>query len=161
MTLLRAIARPMLASTFVAGGAMTLRRPDASAAKAQPVADLVQSFIPGTRISATSLVRLDAAVHVAAGLALATGRMPRTAAFVLAATMPATTATGHRFWEEPDPVARRNQFLHFLKNASMTGGLLMSTLDPEPGKPWLGARAKRSAIAAKDSLVEQVDELRR
>lgn len=151
----------MLASMFVAGGAMALRRPDALVAKAQPIADVLRKVAPQAQLSPKNVVRLNAAVHVAAGTALATGHLPRTSALVLAATMPVTTVSGHPFWNETDPVARRNQFTHFLKNVSLTGGLLMSTLDPEPHKPWLGTRAKNTAVAAKDSLVDHVDDLRK
>src|SRR5690606_39979941 len=51
--------------------------------------------------------------------------------------LPATTVSGHQFWKETDPDARRNQLIHFLKNVSITGGLLMSTLDPKPHKRWI------------------------
>lgn len=160
MTLLRSVARPMLATMFVTGGAMALRKPDALAAKAQPVADVLRKVAPQASLSARSLVRLNAAVQVAAGAALATGHLPRTSALVLAATMPATTVSGHPFWNETDPVARRNQRTHFLKNVSLTGGLLLSTLDPEPHKPWLGTRARRTAVAAKGSIAGQLEDLR-
>lgn len=160
MTLLRVVARPMLATMFVAGGAMALRKPEALAGKAQPIADALHQVVPQVNLSARNLIRLNGAVHVGAGVALASGRMPRTSALVLAATMPATTVAGHPFWNETDPVAKRNQFVHFLKNVSMTGGLLLSTLDPEPHKPWLGTRAKNTAVAAKDSIVDQIDDLR-
>ena len=36
-----------------------------------------------------------------------------------------TTAAGHRFWEETDPEARANQQIHFFKNLSMLGGLIL------------------------------------
>ncbi|MFS0886779.1 DoxX family protein [Aeromicrobium sp. 179-A 4D2 NHS] len=160
MTLLRAVARPMLATMFVTGGAMALRKPDALAAKAQPVADALRRIAPGARLTPTNVVRLNAAVHIAAGTALATGHLPRTSALVLAATMPATTVSGHPFWNETDPVARRNQRTHFLKNVSLTGGLLLSTLDPEPSKPWLGRRAARTAVAAKDGIAGRLEGLR-
>ncbi|MCD9154887.1 DoxX family protein [Aeromicrobium duanguangcaii] len=160
MTLLRAVARPMLATMFISGGVMALRKPDALAAKAQPVTDVLRKVAPQVPLSAKNLVRLNGVVHVAAGATLATGRLPRTSALVLAATMPATTVTGHPFWNETDPVARRNQFTHFMKNISLTGGLLLSTLDPDPHKPWLGSRAAHRAVAAKDTVVDQISDLR-
>lgn len=160
MTLLRTVARPMLATMFVSGGAMALRKPDALAVKAQPVADVLHKLAPRARISTRNLVRLNALVQITAGACLATGRMPRTSAIVLAATMPATTVSGHPFWNETDPVAKRNQRTHFLKNVSLTGGLLLSTLDPEPHKPWLGRRAKNTAVAATHNVVESIEGLR-
>ncbi|WP_293786547.1 DoxX family protein [uncultured Aeromicrobium sp.] len=158
MTLLRTVARPMLASMFLYGGTMALRNAPAMAPKAQPLADKLQKVIPSA--DAVTLTRVNAAVHVAAGLSLATGHFPRASALAIAATMPATTATGHQFWKETDPDARRNQTIHFMKNVSMTGGLLLSALDPDPHKKWIGARAKKKVAAAGHAIADQVDELR-
>lgn len=55
---------------------------------------------------------------------------------------------GHRYWEETDPGARANQRIHFLKNVSMTGGLLMATLDRDPHRRSLGRRTKEQVAAA-------------
>ncbi|MGH7316915.1 MAG: hypothetical protein ACREJS_11700, partial [Candidatus Rokuibacteriota bacterium] len=57
---------------------------------------------------------------------LATGKITRLAADILAATLVPSTAAGHRFWEEDDPAVRANQRVHFLKNVSMMGGLLLA-----------------------------------
>lgn len=160
MTLLRTIARPMLASMFVYGGSMAFRNAQAMAPKVQPVADTVQKVLP-VQLTATQLAQANAATHVVAGLGLATGRFPRLSALTLAATMPATTVTGHQFWKESDPDARRNQLIHFLKNVSITGGLLMSTLDPKPHKRWIGARARKKVVGASHAVADRVDELRR
>ena len=46
MTLLRAVARPMLASMFISGGVMALRKPGAIAHKVQPVADVLRKVAP-------------------------------------------------------------------------------------------------------------------
>lgn len=142
----------MIASLFVVGGAAAIKNPALRATKAQPAADLVKKLAPDTPLDATTLVRLNGAVHVAAGLALATGRMPRLSAAMLAATMAPTTITGHRFWEETDPAARTNQTMHFLKNMAITGGLLMSTLDPEPHKKFIGRRAKDKVVEASETV---------
>ena len=74
-----------------------------------------------------TLVRINGAAQLLAGLALATGRAPRLSATVLAATLVPTTAAGHRFWEESDKRrAPAQQRLHFFKNVSMLGGLLIA-----------------------------------
>ena len=75
---------------------------------------------------------------------LATGRMPRISSAVLAATLVPTTAAGHRFWEETDPQKKAMQRVHFFKNASMLGGLLLAGIDTE-GKPGVAWRARRAA----------------
>jgi putative oxidoreductase len=153
MTVLRTVARPMLASMFVYGGANSLRNASAMAPKAQPVADLLHKVAPDVKVSDANLVRLNGAIHVAAGTALATGHVPRLSALVLAGSLVPTTAVGHPFWNQGDPAARKNQTIHFLKNVSMIGGLLMATLDPDPHKKFIGRRAK-------DKVHEGIEHLR-
>ncbi|TXL61305.1 DoxX family protein [Aeromicrobium terrae] len=154
MTLLRSVARPMLASMFVYGGVNALRNASAMAPKAQPVADLITKAAPDApTISAANLVRANGAIHVVAGTALATGRLPRLSALVLAGTLVPTTAMGHQFWDQDDPAAAQNQRIHFTKNLSMIGGLLMATLDPDPHKKILPRRAK-------DKVAEGIEHLK-
>ena len=156
MTVTRLLARPMLASMFVVGGINSLKNAEAMGPAAQPVADkfvpLVQKAVPQAPIPTdpVTLVRLNAVAHIVAGAALATGRAPRLSATVLAASLVPTTMAGHRFWEESDPAAKSNQKVHFFKNVSMMGGLLLAGVDTE-GKPGLAWRARR---AAKDTKRE-------
>lgn len=150
MTVTRLLARPMLASMFVVGGINALKNTKASAERAKPVTDKVvpamQKAAPSVPIptDAETLVRVNAGVQIAAALAFATGRMPRVSALTLAASLVPTTAAGHRYWEESDPTARGNQKVHFFKNVSMFGGLLIAAVDTE-GRPGLAWRAKRAA----------------
>jgi uncharacterized membrane protein YphA (DoxX/SURF4 family) len=76
--------------------------------------------------------------------------VPRIAALVLAGSLVPTTAAGHRFWEEKDKTQRANQLIHFTKNVSMFGGLLLASVDTE-GKPGLAWRAKNAAGSARRS----------
>src|SRR5690606_26907429 len=114
MTITRLIARPMLASIFVVGGVNALRYTDAHAVKARKVTDkvvpLAQRAAP-IPPDAAALVRITAVAQFAAAAALATGRVPRISAGVLAATLDPTTLAGHAFWEESDPEARNTQRL--------------------------------------------------
>lgn len=150
----------MLASMFVYGGALALKSPGPRAAKAQPTADLIKKVAPELPVNGSNLTRLNGAVQLVGGLALATGRLPRVAAFALAATLPPTTLAGHAYWNETDPAARANQRIHFLKNVSMAGGLLMATLDPDPHKKFIGRRAKDRISEAASSVSDQLDHLR-
>lgn len=140
----------MLATMFVYGGINALRNPDAMAKRAQPVTDRIAGFAervaPDLPIptDAKTMVRINAAVHIGAGLALATGRAPRLAALVLAGTLVPTTFAGHAFWAEAEPAARKAQSVHFAKNITMLGGLLTAAADTG-GKPGLAWRARRAA----------------
>src|SRR5688500_13607878 len=160
MTLLRSVARPLLASMFFYGGVNSILNAKTMAPKAEPAADLLHKVAPDIQISPANLVRANGALHVTAATAVATGHVPRISSFVLAASLVPTTAMTHQFWNESDPVARQNQRIHFLKNLSMMGGLLMATLDPDPHKKFIGRRAKDKVVEAKDKVSEGIDQLR-
>lgn len=143
MPLVRRLARPLLAAEFIVGGADTLRNPEPRAKIAAPVAQKIAAALPiQLPDDPVQLVRMDAAVKVGAGLLLGSGRQPRLAALVLAASLIPTTYAGHRFWEHDDPAQRANQRNHFLKNVSMLGGLLLAAVDTE-GRPSVGYRARK------------------
>ncbi|MEU6888760.1 DoxX family protein [Streptomyces viridosporus] len=144
MSLLRVVGRPMLASMFVAGGLESVRHPQHVAPAAEPVVRPVADRVPLLPDSTEQSVRLNGAVQVAAGLLLATGRMPRSAALALAVTLVPTTLAGHRFWEEEDPEQRVQQRIHFLKNLAMLGGLLIAAGDTG-GAPSLLWRSRHAA----------------
>ena len=149
MTLVRLVARPLLASMFVYGGVNALRNAEKTAQRAKPVtdrmtatADKLAPNLPFPHNEKT-LVRINAGAQIAAGLAVATGRVPRLSATVLAASLVPSTAANHRFWEESDRTTRANQRLHFVKNLSMLGGLLVATVDTE-GKPGVAWRTRHA-----------------
>jgi len=150
MPVIRAIARPLLASMFVVGGVDALTHPDAKAPIAEPLAGKIVAKVPQIK-STKQLVQLDAAVKVVAGSLLALGKFPRLSSLALATSVVPTTLAGHRFWEERDPQTRNLQKIQFFKNVSMLGGLLISAVDTG-GKPDLIWRAGH----AKDALVEKV-----
>lgn len=154
MTVSRLLARPMLASIFVVGSVNALRNAPALATKAAPV---TERLVPILRKAAptlpipqdpATLVRLNAGVQLLAAGALATGRAPRLSAAVLAASMVPTTVAGHRFWEVDDTQARAQQQLHFFKNVSVLGGLVIAAGDTD-GKPGVAWRARRVAKDAR------------
>ena len=146
MTLARHLTRPMLASIFVTGGIDTLRNPAARVEMAGDLATEVADALPlDLPDDPESLVKLDAAAKVVGGLMLASGgKLARPGALICAASLVPTTFAAHRFWEETDPKAKAQQQIHFMKNLSLLGGLLIAALDTggRPSVPW---RAKRRA----------------
>ncbi|WP_063748959.1 DoxX family protein [Streptomyces sp. NRRL B-24484] len=132
MTVVRICARPLLASMFIAGGADAVRRPERLAPAARPVVDAL-SDLPGVPSRTVNAVRLNGGVQAASGLMLAAGKLPRLSAAVLACTLLPVTWAGHRFWEAEDEGERAQQRIHFLKNLSMLGGLLMAAAANEDG----------------------------
>ena len=154
MAISRVIARPMLASMFLVGGFSAVKNPDKLAPRAQAVTDrlvpLLQRRVPQLPSDPATLVRLNGGVQLVAGAALATGRAPRLSAAALALSLVPTTAAGHRFWEESDPAEKSQQRLHFFKNVSMLGGLIIASGDTE-GRPGVAWRTRR---AVKDTRRE-------
>ena len=154
MTLTRRLARPLLAATFISGGIEQLRDPHPETEIAEPVAPPVARALPvNLPEDPEQLVRIDGAMKLVGGLMLATGRLPRIAALVLATNLIPTTLAGHRFWEETDRHSRAAQQQHFLKNLGLLGGLMLAAVDTE-GRPSLGWRARRAAHVAQERASE-------
>jgi putative oxidoreductase len=115
----RSLARPLLASMFVAGGVDALRNPGPR----------VEQVRDAGLAEPERLVQVNGATQLFGGVALATGRLPRLASLALAGTLVPTTYVGHAFWKETDPDAKKLQQISFLKNVSMLGGLLLAAAD--------------------------------
>lgn len=157
---MRRIARPLLAAEFIYGGLDSLRNPGPRVEAARPVLDRLSGplHLPD---DPELIIRANGAVMAGAGLLLATGRLPRLAGALLAATMVPTTWAGHPFWQEKDPATRRQQRVQFLKNMGLLGGVLLAAVDTEgrPGLAWRGRAASRRATekarrAARDTRRE-------
>ena len=166
---MRSIARPLLSSVFVMQGLNAVRNPEPLVPRAKPVADrivpLVKKVAPpqiGDHVpeDTKNLVRLNGAAQVVGGLALATGNARRLGASLLAASLVPTTLAGHRWWEIEDPTLRNQQRIHFMKNLSLFGGLLLAAVDTEgqPGLAWRathGTRVARREAARKAQLAKR------
>lgn len=154
----------MLSGIFVLSGARAVANPQAFVAQAKPVADRVGPLLkkahPRLPSDAASLVRLNGAAHVVAGLLLATGHVTRPAAATLAGTLIPTTLAGHRFWRMDDPDERAMHRIHFLKNLAMFGGLLLAAADTQ-GKPGLGWRTSHAIGTGRRSVRRAVRTARR
>ena len=158
--LVRRIARPLLASSFIFGGIDTLRNPQAKVPGARPVVEKVteqadkQLPVQVPR-DVEQWVRIDAGVKVGAGTLFALGKFPRLSALLLAGSIVPTTLAGHRFWEA-DGATKQQQLIHFLKNLGLLGGLLIAAVDTE-GRPSVGYRARRAARKAADSTERSLE----
>lgn len=143
MSLVRRIARPMLAAIFVSGGIDQLRHPGAKVGSAS---SLLDKAIPalGLPDDKEMLVRANGATMVAAGAMMATGHLPRLGGLLAAASLAPTTVAGHSFWEKSDPTERKMHRTQFLKNLAIIGGVLMVAADTEgrPGLAWRASHAK-------------------
>src|SRR5262245_38500895 len=101
MAVSRRMARPLLASMFVLGGADALMNPESKTEPAKSVGPKVAAPL-GLPEDPKTLVKINGAVQLGAGALLALGKLPRLASLVLAASLVPTTLAGHRFWDETD-----------------------------------------------------------
>lgn len=147
MTMIRRIARPMLASVFVASGLDGLLHP---AARAQMAAPLVKTLTGPLNLpnDPELIVRANSATMLAAGTMLGLGKLPRVASLALACSLVPTTYTSHAFWTIKDPATRAQQRAHFLKNVGLLGGVLLASVDTA-GKPGLAYRTKHAKSEAR------------
>ncbi len=141
----------MLAAAFISQGVDSLRRPMSAADAARPtlvglrkLPEPVSSRVPE---SPESFARVTAAAQVGGGLLLASGRLPRLASAMLAATVLPANLGSHMFWSESDPVAKTRQRREFMIDLSLLGGLMIASVDTA-GKPSLGRRAARRVSEA-------------
>ncbi|UGT44720.1 DoxX family membrane protein [Nocardia yamanashiensis] len=154
--LIRRIARPLLASAFIADGLTTLANPEPRTKMAATLVQhgerrLPEQYAAKLPSDPGQVVRVNAMVQVGAAALLAFGRVPRIASTVLAATLVPATAIEHNFWDEPDPERRAVKRLGFIKDVSLLGGLMIAASDTA-GKPSLAWRGKRAAAKVSASL---------
>lgn len=161
MGLFRAVARPMLSAIFVTSGVDQVSDPESHVPAAKDVTEPFQEAAEGAipqvaDAETTQLIQLNGLVQVIGGLLLAAGKLPRLSALLLAGSLVPTTLAGHRFWEEDDPQAKQQQKIHFFKNVSLLGGLLIATMDREgePSLTWKGGHAVDHAKLATEHAKE-------
>lgn len=154
MSLVRLVARPLLASKFIVDGVDHVRHPGV---RTDAVAPLVDKLAERTQVpnDAELFVRANGAAMAGAGVLLAIGKMQRLSALVLATTALPATFGDHAFWSETDPDVKRAKRKEFLTNLGLIGGVLIAAVDTQgrPGLAWRGEHAvkdaKRSAKRAK------------
>ena len=125
LSLVSVIGRRLLAAPFLYIGLGAVRRPGPMAEAAAPMLDRLSGPLHLPK-DPEVLVRANGVLWLSAGGLLAASRLPRLAATVLAVSVLPTTWVAHPFWREPDPVLRRQQRAHFVKNIGLLGGTLLA-----------------------------------
>lgn len=168
MTLLRAGYRTMLASYFISSGVKAVRHPEKLVPVAEPLAEklvpMVKKYVPDEVAGfvpedTKTLVRLNGAIQIVGGLALATGRGRRVGALLLAGTLLPSTLAKYPFWNQTGEQAADSRSL-FLQNVSLLGGVLLASRDTE-GKPGIAWRAQAGGHAIARSTGKATKKLTR
>lgn len=147
MSLVRLVARPMLGAIFITGGLDSLRHPGRRTEVAAPLISKIAQAT-GLPDDPELMVRANGATMAIAGAMLATGRLPRVAGGLLAASLVPTTYAGHPFWTQTDPGKRKQESINFQKNVGLLGAVLLAAVDTS-GKPGLAWRARNTATTAR------------
>jgi uncharacterized membrane protein YphA (DoxX/SURF4 family) len=141
MTVVRRLARPLLAATFVASGADQLRNARKTADQLQPMLQKDGSFVPqASAVTGNEMLvaRAIGAVQVGAGILLAAGKFPRLAALVLAKMAAVNALVEFRNADSSTPEGRRLRRGQLLKNLGLVGAALLAAVDTagQPGLAW-------------------------
>lgn len=149
---LRALARPLLASWFVYAGVESILEPETRAKRSAPVVEPVLEEIGLTDVSTEDLVKAHGLATVAAATTLALSRSPRTSAVALAGLAAVTVAAGRPFWLETDEDKRKAELEQFLKNVALLGGVLVASTAGHSARHK--ARVKAKKVKAKEKAAE-------
>ncbi|WP_163512364.1 DoxX family membrane protein [Fodinicola acaciae] len=152
MSVVRRIARPLLAAAVINEGVTALRSKEAAAELAEGFGARLARPLGIEETHTDVVVRANAGVQIAGGLLLATGRFPRLAAAALALSLAGTTIARDSFWaaQSQDVPAKQARFVADL---GLLGGVLLAAVDTA-GRPSVGWRARRAARKAADKASE-------
>ena len=145
MSLVRRIARPLLAAPFILEGVRTAKNPEREiavvpAAFAQVDKALENSSAPSF-VDSRMIVRATGVVAAGAGVLYATNRAPRLSAALLLAATSVGLANRKRIWELTGE-ERMNELQSILTDAGLLGGVLLAVVDTD-GTPSLGYRVNK------------------
>ena len=163
MSVLRFVARSMLASYFVLNGVRALARPEDLAPATAPIAEKLmpklsaalpesaRAFVP---TDATGLVKLNGLLQIVGGASLATGFFRRIGAGVLAVTTVPNLLAANPLTKGPGQAAAQAEFG---TNVALLGGVLLAAQDTE-GKPTLAWRLRtQRELLAKDAAKRKAE----
>lgn len=158
--LLRHLARPMLASWFVYDGLQAALKPAEHVRAARSGVELVEKSAgieaPLSEKQVATLVRAHGAATAVAGLFLAVGKAPRTAALTLAALTVPLAVVNQPFTSGEATRAERTR--KFVANVGAIGAALIAGADYEgrPGVQWRLEKARHDLALAKQAKQEAV-----
>lgn len=151
MSIVRFVARPLLASSYIASGVDRLRNSEDTAAQLRPALQQIGSAVPSAK-SITSNEKLVAKVvggaQVGAGVLLGIGKLTRLAALVLVGSSALNAIVEFRSADTSTKEGRTDRRNQLLKNVSLIGAVLLAAVDTD-GRPSLAWRAEHFAHDAR------------
>lgn len=161
MSLIRLIARPMLATSFVASGVARLKNSSTTGEQLRPTLERIESLVPsinGLASQEATVAKVVGGTQVGAGALLAIGKFPRLSSALLALTAILTSIAEFKNADASTKEGRANRLSALLKNISLIGGVLVAAVDRN-GKPSLAWRAEHLAKDSKKNFTKTGDNL--
>lgn len=159
MSFVRFLARPMLASSFVLAGMDKLKNADDTATQLSPLLRRAAESLP-FQTNEKVLARVIGGTQVGAGVCLALGKASRLAATVLAVISGLNAYVEWRSADISSKQGRDARRKQLLKNVSLTGGVLLASVDTA-GKPSLAWRAEHLAADARKTTAHLAADARK
>ncbi|WP_347107844.1 DoxX family membrane protein [Paenarthrobacter sp. S56] len=154
MSVIRFLARPMLATSFVITGLDKLKNADDTARQLSPVLRRASESLP-FKTDEKVLARVIGGAQLGAGALLGLGKLSRLAATVLALTSALNTYVEWRSADISTKEGRSDRKAQLLKNITLTGGVLLASVDTA-GRPSLAWRAEHLAADARKVTGKQI-----
>lgn len=150
--MIRKLARPMIASVYIADGADIVMNTQAHVESTQTVTSNLRSLLPRQYAAfipkdPETVAKAVGGTKIGAGSLLALGKAPRLSAALLALLALPTLITRNAFWSADSREEKVQRRQGFLTNLALIGGLAITSLDTE-GKPGLKWRAGHAAKVA-------------
>lgn len=162
--MIRKIARPMLASVYIADGVDTLTNTQAHVDSTESVLKKVNAVLPRQYAAYIPndpklVARAVGGTKVGAGSLLAIGKAPRLSAGALALTAIPTILGRHAFWETQDAKEKSARRSGFLTSIALLGGLGITAMDTQgkPGLRWRTSHAVQAALPGKSDTEAALD----
>lgn len=144
MSIVRRLARPLLATGYVAGGVEAFRNSSAAAEKLDPVLKQVEQVLPQVRPVTANRAQVAqgiAAAQVLAASALALSKLPRLSASVLLGTTAINTYVQYQSADTSTKEAKSNRRNNVFKNLSLVGAVMIASVDTSGNPSSRGAPA--------------------
>lgn len=160
--MIRKIARPMLASAFVASGADMVMNFDEHREGTKELLTKLRSILPAEYHQyipedPDMVTKALGGTQAASASLLALGKSPRLSSAVLAAITIPTILSRYAFWETQDAEEKQDRRNGLITNTALLGGLLIASADTQgkPGLQWRAQQTGRKIQAALPTKSEQ------
>lgn len=154
MSIVRLLARPLLATGFVAAGADRLRDSDNTAEQLRPTLKRIGGMVPSAAAVTGNpelVAKVLGATQVGAGALLALGKLPRLSGLLLTGTAVLNAVVEYKNAETDTADERKARRAALLKNLSLIGAVLLVAVDTN-GRPGLAWRAEHLADDTRRSV---------